>query len=126
MASHQPAAGSMSSAAKARAVRLMFCSCVVKRKSGLDGICMLHRNSSVFWSSWSSKLRSIIGYLNDVMEYDPETKTWTDLSLSTIGSTPSPRDKHGFTSLGGVLFVHAGEGNDGEAMSEKLSQREHE
>ncbi len=53
----------------------------------------------------------------DLHSFDPVNMSWTQLS-STNGDPPSWRMFHGFTSLGGKLYVHGGwgpynGGNDG-------------
>ena len=54
------------------------------------------------------------GYLQDLHVYDPATMAWTDLSATTSGTPPFARAYHGFTSAGGKLYVHGGEGDNGE------------
>jgi hypothetical protein len=49
--------------------------------------------------------------LNDLHVYDPAVGAWTDLSAAR---PPSPRYHHGFTSAGGKLYVHGGNGIIGE------------
>ena len=48
------------------------------------------------------------GYLNDLFELDTDSLQWTDLSTPSSGNPPSSRYWHGFTSLGGDLFVFGG------------------
>ena len=55
--------------------------------------------------------------LNDLHEYDPATRAWTDLSAAISGTPPSPRGLHGFTSAGGKLYVHGGLGDNGMCWS---------
>jgi hypothetical protein len=45
---------------------------------------------------------------NDLHVYDPETMTWTDLSVPAFGTPPSARISLGYTSAGGKLYVHGG------------------
>ena len=47
-------------------------------------------------------------FMNDLHVYDPVSRAWTDLSSSVIGIPPTPRDRHGFASAIGNLFVHGG------------------
>jgi hypothetical protein len=39
--------------------------------------------------------------------------TWTMLIAANDASRPSARTGHGFTSAGGMLYVHGGEGIEG-------------
>jgi hypothetical protein len=60
--------------------------------------------------------------LDDLHEFDPTTMTWTLLSFADDAGRPSARSGHGFTSVGGLLYVHGGYGingqeNGGEAMA---------
>ena len=57
------------------------------------------------WSYW---LQSA-GDMNDLHVYDPENRTWTNISISASGTPAPPRDSHGFTSTGGKIYVHGGE-----------------
>ena len=47
-------------------------------------------------------------YLGDLHVYDPAAMAWTNLSAAASGTPPSPRAYHGFTSAGGLLYVHGG------------------
>ena len=49
----------------------------------------------------------------NLYSYDPYTKTWTLLSVANSDERPSMRSNHGFTSVGGILFVHGGSGAAG-------------
>jgi hypothetical protein len=40
--------------------------------------------------------------------FDIATMTWTELTAFASGTSPSKRDGHGFTSLGGRLYMHGG------------------
>jgi hypothetical protein len=40
--------------------------------------------------------------------------TWTDLSKAAAGVSPAVRNAHGFTTVGGRLYVHGGYGSKGE------------
>ena len=51
--------------------------------------------------------------LNDLYVLDPETVSWTDLTLRSLGSAPTPRRYHGFIALAGNLYVHGGEDENG-------------
>ncbi len=48
------------------------------------------------------------GYLDDLYAFDPATMTWTLLSAAGGDGRPSARSGHGFTSAGGLLYVHGG------------------
>ena len=54
--------------------------------------------------------------LDDLYSFDLENLIWTLLTATPAGSTPpNARTSHGFTSAGGVLYVHGGivNGNGG-------------
>ena len=53
-------------------------------------------------------MRVCAGYLNDLHVYDPVAMGWMDFSATVSGNPPSPRIAHGFTSVGGKLYVHGG------------------
>ncbi len=53
-------------------------------------------------------------YLDDLHAFDPATMTWTLLSSVDDTGRPSARAGHGFTSAGGLLYVHGGYGGSGE------------
>ncbi len=59
--------------------------------------------------------------LDDLHSFDPDTMTWTLLSDSVPvvddASRPSARSGHGFTSAGGLLYVHGGLSFNGDALS---------
>ncbi len=62
-----------------------------------------------------------IRYLDDLHAFDPATMTWNLLSVADDAGRPSARSSHGFTSAGGLLYVHGGscwEG-DSEAMASR-------
>jgi hypothetical protein len=46
--------------------------------------------------------------LDDLHSFDPATMTWTLLSAADDAGRPSARANHGFTSAGGLLYVHGG------------------
>ncbi len=48
------------------------------------------------------------GKLDDLYSFDPATMTWTLLSGAEYGTRPLARSAHGFTSVGGTLYVHGG------------------
>ncbi len=48
------------------------------------------------------------GLLDDLHSFDPATMTWTLLSAANDTRRPSARAEHGFTSAGGLLYVHGG------------------
>jgi hypothetical protein len=54
---------------------------------------------------------------DDLYSFDPATMAWTLLSAADDARRPSARVKHGFTSAGGLLYVHGGYGYDGECHS---------
>ncbi len=45
---------------------------------------------------------------NDLRVYNPATMTWFDLAGHALGTPPTARWSHGFTSAGGKLYVHGG------------------
>jgi hypothetical protein len=45
---------------------------------------------------------------NDFHVYNPATMTWFDLSGHVLGTPPTARFMHGFTSAEGKLYVHGG------------------
>ncbi len=50
------------------------------------------------------------GNLDDLHSFDPATMTWTPLSSAVDAHCPFARRLHGFTSAGGLLYVHGGWG----------------
>ena len=50
------------------------------------------------------------GLNNDFRVYNPASMTWFDLSDHALGTPPTARSYHGFTSAGGKLYVHGGWG----------------
>ncbi len=48
------------------------------------------------------------GDRGDLHSFDPATMTWTLLSAVDGAGRPSARNGHGFTSAGGLLYVHGG------------------
>ena len=46
--------------------------------------------------------------LDDFFVYDPVSLTWTNLSSNVRGDPPFAREAHGFTSMGGKLYLHGG------------------
>jgi hypothetical protein len=46
--------------------------------------------------------------LDDLHSFDPTNMTWTLLSAADDADRPSARNSHGFTSAGGLLYVHGG------------------
>ncbi len=53
-------------------------------------------------------LSAVQVYYDDLHSFDPATMTWTLLSAANDTRRPSARSGHGFTSAGGLLYVHAG------------------
>ena len=51
-----------------------------------------------------------IGFGDDLHSYDPVAMAWTDLSDAASGTPPTARNRHGFTSAAGKLYVHGGYG----------------
>ena len=49
--------------------------------------------------------------LADMYVFNPSTRMWTELTGAVHGNPPSARYLHGFTLLGGLLYVHGGLGN---------------
>jgi hypothetical protein len=57
----------------------------------------------------------LTGSLDDLHSFHLATKVWTQLNAAEVsGAWPTARYMHGFTSAGGCLYVHGGEGIDGE------------
>ncbi len=54
------------------------------------------------------------GRLDDLHSFDPANMTWTRLSAANDAGRPSARSGHGFTSAGGLLYVHGGFDASGE------------
>ncbi len=50
----------------------------------------------------------VAGKSNDFHVYSPAYMTWFDLSSHAHGTPPTARAGHGFTSAGGLLYVHGG------------------
>ncbi len=50
------------------------------------------------------------GPINDFHVYSPASMTWFNLSSHALGTPPTARNGHGFTSAGGLLYVHGGVG----------------
>jgi hypothetical protein len=48
------------------------------------------------------------GLLDDLHSFDPATMKWTLLSVADGAGRPSKRSGHGFTSAGGLLYLHGG------------------
>ena len=48
--------------------------------------------------------------LGDLHAFDPVAVAWTDLSDAALGTLPTARYSHGFTSARGKLYVHGGFG----------------
>ncbi len=65
----------------------------------------------------------VVGLLNDLHMYDLRKFMWIDLSGNVSGSTPSPRQSHGFTSCNDKLYVFGGW--DGEGINLKSSSMQH-
>ena len=61
------------------------------------------------------------GYLGDLHSFDPATMTWTLLSAADDDRRPSARSGHGFTSAGGLLYVHGGVSYGNLSLSPSLS-----
>ena len=62
------------------------------------------------------------GSNNDFRVYNPASMTWFDLSGHALGTPPTARFGHGFTSAGGKLYVHGGYSeSEGAVLSHYLS-----
>ena len=48
--------------------------------------------------------------LGDLYSFDLVAKVWTNMTDGVLGSPPQARDSHGFTSAGGEIYVHGGQG----------------
>eukprot|EP00286_Rhodomonas_abbreviata_P027873 CAMPEP_0181303152 /NCGR_PEP_ID=MMETSP1101-20121128/8394_1 /TAXON_ID=46948 /ORGANISM="Rhodomonas abbreviata, Strain Caron Lab Isolate" /LENGTH=1307 /DNA_ID=CAMNT_0023408683 /DNA_START=219 /DNA_END=4139 /DNA_ORIENTATION=+ len=46
--------------------------------------------------------------LDNLLEYDVATATWTNLSTPSSGTPPTARLHHGFAAMDGMLYVHSG------------------
>jgi hypothetical protein len=57
------------------------------------------------------------GPLSDLHSFDPATMTWTLLSTVGDAGRPSALYSHGFTSAGGLLYVHGGVSLCGNSLS---------
>ncbi len=58
------------------------------------------------------------GLLNDLWMFDSNTTQWTNLTAVSQGMvSPSSRSYHGFTAVGGKLYLHGGSGHNGENPS---------
>ena len=57
---------------------------------------------------------------NDLFVFDIEALTWTNLSLYSTGSPPSPRYCHGFTSYSNKLYVQGGGSPTGKCRTKWL------
>jgi hypothetical protein len=63
----------------------------------------------------STYFPSLTGSLDDLHSFNLATKVWTLLNAAEVsGAWPAARNLHGFTSAGGCLYVHGGEGFNGE------------
>jgi hypothetical protein len=59
-------------------------------------------------------------YLSDLHSFDLGNMTWKLLSaLPDGGPPPAARGYHGFTSVGGKLYVYGGQNQTGDAMMGK-------
>ena len=47
-------------------------------------------------------------FFGDLHEFNIAANTWTDLSSLVEGVPPAARDRHGFASVGGKLYVYGG------------------
>ena len=56
--------------------------------------------------------------LDDLHMFDPVAKAWTDLSAPAGGTAPTARNGHGFTSANGTLYVHGGQDEYGNLLSD--------
>ncbi len=65
-----------------------------------------------------SSVSTLLGYVGDLHSFDPANMTWSLLSTAPGGSLSPPpaRGYHGFTSAGGMLYVHGGYGDNGMDM----------
>ena len=56
-----------------------------------------------------SKLESwLCGLLNDLLVFIWSILTWKLLNIKILSQGPTPRAQHGFSSNGGLLYVHGG------------------
>jgi hypothetical protein len=61
----------------------------------------------LFWFGFDRWAKTA-GTLKDFLMLDLANMTWTDLSTSVLGNSPSSRYGHGFTSAGGKIYVQGG------------------
>ena len=47
-------------------------------------------------------------FLGDLLALDPTSQSGMDPTAKIRGTPPSARQRHGFTSIGGKLYVHGG------------------
>ena len=52
--------------------------------------------------------------MNDFWMFDPESTIWTSLSDMVDGPASRSVSSHGFASLNGRLYVHAGQNDSGD------------
>ncbi len=48
--------------------------------------------------------------------YDPPAEAWRELTAAVSGALPLTRHDHGFTALGGRLYVFGGMDNQGDSL----------
>ena len=61
-----------------------------------------------------SKLESwLCGLLNDLLVFIWSILTWKLLNIKILSQGPTPRAQHGFSSNGGLLYVHGGYDGEG-------------
>ena len=53
------------------------------------------------------------GLLNDLLVFNSSILTWKLLDIKTLSQVPTPRAQHGFSSNGGLLYVHGGYDGEG-------------
>lgn len=61
-------------------------------------------------------------YLNDLHVFQPQTRTWADLSTFVLGNPPAPRYGHAFISMNDKLVVFGGRSTDGNFLIQILHQ----
>jgi hypothetical protein len=52
-------------------------------------------------------------FLGDLMKFDPATNTWENLTAKQLGTLPSPRARHGFSSILDKIYVFGGVDKNG-------------
>lgn len=77
--------------------------------TAIAGICVLYLPALIASSLTVVRLSAYSGgYSNDLLSFDIESGTWTDLSATTSGTAPSVRDNPGMAESRGKIYVFGG------------------